>query len=97
VPVAALLVDLQIPSSTTLKDKRMVVRHLLDVARRRYGVACAEHEHHDLLQRSELVFAAVGREASHVEQVLDSVERFVWSHPEIVVLVAARHWLDLES
>ena len=30
-------------------------------------------------------FAAVAKDAGHVEEVLDSVERFVWSHPEIEV------------
>ena len=96
-PVAALVVDLRIPLSATLKDKRMVVRHLLDVARRRYAVACAEHAHHDLHQRAESSScAAVGRDATHVEQVLDSVERFVWSHPDLVVLDTNRHWLELD-
>jgi hypothetical protein len=95
-PVAALVVDLQIPQSATLKDKRMVVRHLLDAARHRYGVACAEHDHHDLVQRAELVFAAAGRDVTQVEAVLDTVERYVWSHPEVLVLETSRHWLELD-
>ncbi len=37
--------------------------------------------------------AAVSTDAGHVEDVLDKVERFVWSHPEVEVLTAERSWL----
>jgi uncharacterized protein YlxP (DUF503 family) len=96
-PVAALLVELHIGDSGSLKEKRAVVQHLLTTSRRRFGVAASEVEHHDLWQRARLGFAAVGSDASHVEDVLDSVERFVWSHPEVDVLGASRHWLDLDD
>ena len=38
--------------------------------------------------------AAVAATAGHVGDILDEVERFVWSHPEIQVLSAERSWLD---
>jgi hypothetical protein len=28
--------------------------------------------------------------------VLDTVERYVWSHPEVLVLETSRHWLELD-
>jgi uncharacterized protein YlxP (DUF503 family) len=37
-------------------------------------------------QRTELGFAAVGGTSGHVREVLQSVERFVWSFPEVEVL-----------
>ena len=83
--------------SRSLKQKRSVVRHLLDAARNRYGVAAAEVEHNDLWQRAGLAFAAVAKDAGHVEDVLDNVERFVWSHPEIEVFDTCRYWVDAQS
>jgi len=97
VHACALRVDLQVAASTSLKDKRMVIRHLLDTARRRYAVAAAEVGHHDQWQRAELGFAAVGSTVGHVEEVLDVVERFVWSHPELTVLETSRYWIDPEA
>ena len=88
--------DLHIESSGSLKAKRAVVRHILDTARRRYGVAASEVDHQDLWQRAALGFSAVAPDAGHVEKVLDNVERFVWSHPEVSVVSSARHWLDTE-
>jgi uncharacterized protein YlxP (DUF503 family) len=91
---AGLEVELHIGASGSLKDKRAVVRHLLDSARRRFGVSASEVAHHDTWQRAALGFAFVAPTAGRVEEVLDQVERFVWSHPEVSVLSVSRQWLD---
>ena len=93
---AVLTVEIHLAESRSLKQKRSVVRHLLDTARRRYSVAAAEVDYQDLWQRSALAFAAVAQDAGHVEDVLESVERFVWSHPEFDVIGVERHWIDTE-
>ncbi|HEY7947140.1 MAG TPA: DUF503 domain-containing protein [Acidimicrobiales bacterium] len=94
--VAAMEVELHLPASSSLKEKRSVVRHLLDTARRRFGVSASEVAHQDLHQRASLGFAVVAPTAGRVEEILDSVERFVWSEPRASVLSTARHWLDLD-
>ena len=91
-----LTADLRILDSRSLKAKRAVVRHLVDGARSRFGVAASETGHQDQWQRSELAFAAVSGSHQQVEDVLDSVDRFVWSHPEVEVLSTSRTWLDVE-
>jgi uncharacterized protein YlxP (DUF503 family) len=94
--VCALAMDLHLPGATSLKSKRSVVRHLVDTSRSRFGVASAEVGHQDQWQRCELAFASVSGSAAHVEQVLDAVERFVWSHPTVEVVSTLRTWLDPE-
>jgi len=94
--VAALEMEIHIGASGSLKAKRSVVRHLVEVARRRFGVSASEVAHHDLWQRAGLGFSFVAPDAGHVEEVLDRVERFVWSHPEVTVISSVRHWLDLD-
>ncbi len=90
----ALSMDLRIPASGSLKAKRTVVKHVVETAKSRFGVAAAEVDHQDQWQRSGLGFAAVAGTPGHVEEVLDAVERFVWSHPEIEVLDGRRSWLE---
>lgn len=94
---AVLVVEIHVGTSGSLKEKRTVVRHLLDTARQRYGVAASEVGGQDLWQRAELGFAAIAGDPGHVEEVLDAVERFVWSHPEFDVLAASRHWCEIEG
>lgn len=94
--VLALTVDLRLPDCHSLKDKRSVVRAIVDGARRRYQVAAAETDHLDRWQRAELAFSAVSGTAGHATEIVDDVERFVWSFPEIEVLDSNRHWLETE-
>lgn len=89
--------DLRVVHSRSLKDKRAVVRPILDGARNRFGVSVSETSAHDLWQRAELAFAAVGSSPGVVDEVLDSVERFVWSFPEVEVVASGRHWTDLSD
>jgi uncharacterized protein len=90
----ALTVELQIPDSRSLKSKRSVVKHIVERSKSRFGVAAAEVDFLEQWQRTELAFAAVGGSQGHVEEVLDSVERFVWSQPDVEILRTDRHWID---
>ena len=88
--VGSLLVDLHIPLSHSLKEKRAAIKPILEGARRRYQVAAAEVAYQDKWQRAGLGFAAVAGESGHVNEVLARVERFVWSFPEVEVLAVDR-------
>ena len=59
-------------------------------------MAAAEVGHQDQWQRASLGMAAVASSPRHVTEVLDEVERFVWSHPDVVVLEVQRNWVELE-
>ncbi len=58
VHAAALYVEIHLGESRSLKQKRSVVRHLLDTARQRYRVSASEVAHQDLWQLAGLGFAA---------------------------------------
>jgi uncharacterized protein YlxP (DUF503 family) len=92
--VLALAVDLHLAEARSLKDKRSVVKSLVDGSRRRYGVAAAEVGFQEQRQRSMLGFAVVSSSERHATEVIDEVDRFVWSHPEVQVLATERRWLE---
>lgn len=92
--VAAVHFDLHLPSSRSLKEKRAIIRPILEGARNRYRVAAAEVDHQDHWQRAGLGMATVASTATHAEEVLDQVERFVWSFPEVEVVAAERSWVE---
>jgi uncharacterized protein YlxP (DUF503 family) len=94
VHVLTLSVDLHLPESRSLKMKRSVVKSIVEGSRRRFGVAAAEVEHQDQWQRAGLGFATVANTHHHATDVIDEVERFVWSHPEVQVLKTERRWLE---
>jgi uncharacterized protein YlxP (DUF503 family) len=95
--VAALTVELHLPAVHSLKEKRAILRPILEGARRRYAVAAAEVDGQDLWQRATLGMAAVSGSPRHAQEVMDAVERFVWSIPEVEVTACRRDWLSDED
>ena len=57
-------------------------------------MSVAEVDHHEQWQRAGIGVAAVSSSFSHLEEILDAVDRFVWSHPDVEVLSAERSWLE---
>ncbi len=94
--VLALTVDLRIAHAQSLKEKRAVVTTMLEGARHRFRVAASETGDQDRHQRAELSFVAVSGSARHSSEVIDNVDRFVWSFPSVEVVSAERHWLEVD-
>ncbi len=92
--VLSLAVDLHLPMAQSLKDKRMVVRSIVDGARHRFRVAAAEVGGQDEWQRAELGFVTVAGSVRHAVEVIDGVDRFIWSRPEIEVVSMERRWSE---
>ena len=79
-------IALTIPESNSLKDKRQVLRSMLDGIHRRFNVAAAEVEHMDLWRRATIGVAAVSNELKHVDQVLDRVTHWIEENPRVNIL-----------
>jgi len=94
--VGALAFELHLRDVHSLKEKRSVVRPIVDGARHRFAVSAAEVDHQDLWQRASVAMAVVSGTEAQALDVLDSVERFVWSFPEIEVVDAQLRWMEVE-
>jgi uncharacterized protein len=92
--VLAFEVDLHIVDAHSLKDKRQVVKSLVETARRRFGISAAEVGRQENWQRATLGFAVVASSARQATSVIDDVDRFVWSQPGVEILSAERTWLE---
>jgi len=92
--VLVLTVQVHVRDARSLKEKRSVVKSIVDGARARYRVAAAETGHQDTWQRAELTFACVSGSSRHATEVIDEVERFAWSFAEVDVLSVGRRWLE---
>lgn len=93
---AALRVELYLRECRSLKTKRSIVRPIVEGLRKRHRVAVSEVDHQDVRQRATLGVATVAASHSHLVEMLDEVERFVWSFPEVEVLSVDRRWIEEE-
>lgn len=94
--VLGLSVDVHLPACRSLKDRRAAVKPIVEGARNRFRVSAADVGYLDKWQRARLGFAVVAPDQSHAAEVIDAVERFVWSFPEINVAGVERHWLEVD-
>ena len=79
--VGSLRVRLHVPQAASLKDKRQVVRSILDRMRSHFQVAAAEVEDNDVHRSAVLGFACVSNTASHAKEVLTKVLDAIRVHP----------------
>jgi uncharacterized protein YlxP (DUF503 family) len=94
--VLALAVEVHLPACRSLKDRRAVVRPVLEGARHRYRVSSADVGFQDKWQRARLGFAVVGSSEQQASEIMDDVERFVWSFTDLEVSSVDRYWLETE-
>ncbi len=91
---AAVRIDLKIEGTRSLKEKRRVLKPLLDSLRRKYNVSAAEVDFHDLVGRAAIGVAIVAAEHFHISRTERSLERFIMSYPEVEVLGTEVSYLD---
>ena len=69
--------DLRLPENHSLKEKRHVLRKLVDRVRTRFNVAISEVGDNDLWQRAQMGFCTVGNDRRHINSSLDKVINFI--------------------
>ncbi len=76
--IALLSLELYVPGSQSLKEKRMVLRRIKDRISK-FNVAVSEVEHQDLWQRAGLAVVTVSTDERHADRelaaVADEIER----------------------
>ena len=95
--VAMVRFQLHIPESRSLKQKRAAVKPVVEGLRHRFSLSVAEVDHQDKWQRSTIGLAVVSGSRAHAAEVVDAVERWVWSRPDVEVSQFERLWTDFED
>ncbi|HEX9579222.1 MAG TPA: DUF503 domain-containing protein [Myxococcales bacterium] len=82
--VGVLRLTLYIHGARSLKDKRQVLRKVVDRVRARYNVAMAEVGDQDIWQTAVVGVCAVANDHSFVNEVLDKIVRDAGQIAEVV-------------
>jgi uncharacterized protein YlxP (DUF503 family) len=75
--IGALRIELYMPQCRTLKEKRQVVKSIIDRTRGRFNVAVAEVDKQDLWQVCSLGITCVSNSEYAVRELLNRVDRSV--------------------
>jgi uncharacterized protein len=91
--IGVITLELRLDESHSLKDKRHFVKSLKDRLRNKFNVSVAEIDYQDLWQRGLISVVTVSAEQSHVEQVLQNVEREASALLGPMLVAATTEWL----
>jgi uncharacterized protein YlxP (DUF503 family) len=71
--VGALRLEVFMPSSHSLKEKRSILKRMVQRTRSRYNAAASEIDNHDLWQRGTLGIACVGSSETDLRDLLERI------------------------
>jgi uncharacterized protein YlxP (DUF503 family) len=71
--IGLLTVDLFLPASGSLKEKRMVIKAIKDKIRHKFNVSIAEVDFLDKWQRARLAVVQVGNSYSFIEKNMTAI------------------------
>ena len=92
--IGVLTLELNLPDSHSLKDKRHTVRSLKDRLRGKFNVAVAEIAFQESWQRALISAVTVSSDHGHAERVLQSVEREAASLLGGALVDSTLEWLE---
>jgi uncharacterized protein YlxP (DUF503 family) len=90
--VKLLTVDLLIPGSSSLKEKRYVLSSLKARLRSRFNVSVAEVDFQDKWQRSMLAISFVGSDHGTLDGACAKVRNFIEGDPRVEVADSAEEF-----
>ncbi len=71
--IGSMMLEIFIPASQSLKDKRRVVRGIKDRLRSRHNVAVSEIDYQDTHQRATLGIVTIATERTQIERLFESI------------------------
>jgi uncharacterized protein YlxP (DUF503 family) len=91
--VTLLTIELQIPCSQSLKDKRRVLRSLKDRIRSKFNASVAEVAYQDKWQRAVLAVCLVGSDKHHLLANTALIRTLCEEPSEVIVIATEQQWL----
>lgn len=86
--------ELSLPATRSLKEKRSVLRPVVEGLRRMSSYSVAEVDHHDLWRRAGLGVAVVAVNRRELEKMIHKAERYLDAKHEVDVMRVLISYLD---
>jgi len=83
--IGTLTITLYLHAAESLKDKRSVVKSLIETTRKKFNVSIAEVDDLDKWRKATIGVACVANDVQYLNRVLDKVLDTMESNPEVEV------------
>ena len=95
--VAVMRLDLLVPGSRSLKDRRQAVKSLKERLLHRYDIACNEVGDLDNWNRASLGISAVSNDKSVLQDVVADIARYAQNDPNVLITNVEKEILNYED
>jgi uncharacterized protein YlxP (DUF503 family) len=83
--IGTLTIVLHLHEAGSLKDKRQILKSLIETTRQKFNISIAEIDDLDLWRRATIGVACVSNDKQHLNRVLDKVVDTLESNPMVEV------------
>lgn len=84
--IASCLLDLYLPNSHSLKEKRQVIKSMKDSLRNHFNISIAELDHQNLWQRATLGIALISPDSKSSNEILTKILKAIEEDLRVEVL-----------
>lgn len=70
---------------TSLKEKRMIVKSIIDKTRHKFNVSIAEVDNQDFHKSIVIGFCCATNEVRHAEKIIDNVINYIESNTDAII------------
>ena len=95
--VAVSVFEIHIPSCRSLKEKRRIIKPIIERIHRRFRVSIVETDHHDLHQRAEIAIAMVNRTYPDAERMMNEIRFMIEETGDSVLTCWEPEYLEGKS
>ena len=95
--VAVSVFEIHIPSCRSLKEKRRIIKPIIERIHRRFRVSIVETDHHDLHQRAEITIAMVNRTYPDAERMMNEIRFMIEETGDAVLTCWEPEYLEGKS
>ena len=84
--IGTLIFELYLPGSSSLKEKRIILKSIKDRIRNQFNVSVAEIEFHDKWQRCGLGIVCISNNRRHLDSILSKISMFFERESRVEIL-----------
>jgi uncharacterized protein YlxP (DUF503 family) len=91
--VGLLVITFEIPAANSLKEKRSVIKHIIEKAKRNLHAAISEVGFQNKIRSAQIAATFVGPQRNAIERAREHAESLLETEPRIRIIETTWQWL----
>ena len=89
--IGTLLIEIKIEDSLDLKDKRKILKSIIEKLKGKFNISAAEVDNNDIINYASLGVSIVSNQISYIDSVFDRVRGFIENNFNVYIVKFERN------